>query len=751
MVLKMKVKKAFKTVIALVLVLSVVFTLPGMGRSAKADTLTESGYTYHVLENGTVCIDKYTGTATTVTVPQTLGGKTVKWIGPQAFAYTSVVSVRFLDGITGIDDYAFSYASNLNNITLPNSLTTLGGHVFSQCRSLTEVTVPANTVNIDYNAFVGCPNLTKIIVASGNPRFIAPNGVLIDNVDKILYTYPAGKTDASYSIPAGVEYIAGYAFTDSKFSTIYIPSTVIQFDSYSFYRCNNLKSITIPSSTTTVSCPFAVECMELESISVSGSNGYYKAIDGVLFDKAGKNLYKYPEAKAGDAYYVPVGVVYINEQAFSYNTNLVSVVCPTTLKRIEKNAFSHCSKLEKVVIDDGIEYIGNSAFYCSNGIKELYIPDSIKNIDSFAFSYMEGLETIFILSRSVSIGSNAFGYSNPVVYGYSPSTVSAYAEEYSLRFVDYDAYSKIERIYGDDRYGTSVEVAFLTEAVKKVPAFDSIVIASGQSFPDALAGSYLAVKKEAPIILYAEGKNGVVGDAIEAFIFDNLKDNGTIYVLGGNGAVPSSFEDRMGDDYNIVRLAGADRYETNLMILEEAGVGPEDDVLVCTGTDYADSLSASATGKPILLVPKNKLAKGTNYDQEQFLSSLGNGNNIYVIGGTGAVNDSVFDKLMNYGSRKATRIFGQNRFETSVAIARAFFEDPEFLVMAYGANFPDGLSGGPLAYALEAPLILSQNANVAVTAPKKYVNEIGSDLIDAVFVLGGPTLISDETISKILE
>ena len=223
---------------------------------------------------------------------------------------------------------------------------------------------------------------------------------------------------------------------------------------------------------------------------------------------------------------------------------------------------------------------------------------------------------------------------------------------------------------------------------------------------------------------------------------ENLADGGTIYVLGGNGAVPATFEEKMGTGYKIKRLAGSDRFETNILILKEAGVYG-DEILVCTGKDFADSLSASATGAPILLVP-NKALTDT---QKNYLATIKEGTKLYIIGGEGAVRASIEDELKDYGS--VFRIAGADRFATSVEIAKAFFKEPGNIVFAYAANYPDGLSGGPLALAKGAPLILTQNAAKKIPIATEYVENNTKALRD-VYVLGGPSLISDDTVNTIL-
>lgn len=60
-------------------------------------------------------------------------------------------------------------------------------------------------------------------------------------------------------------------------------------------------------------------------------------------------------------------------------------------------------------------------------------------------------------------------------------------------------------------------------------------------------------------------------------------------------------------------------------------------------------------------------------------------------------------------------------------------------------NFPDGLSGGPLAMKKNAPIILTDSRNTE--AAKAYVKKAGAT---SNFTLGGPSLISDIAVDAIM-
>ena len=294
----------------------------------------------------------------------------------------------------------------------------------------------------------------------------------------------------------------------------------------------------------------------------------------------------------------------------------------------------------------------------------------------------------------------------------------------------------VKRISGDGRVETAIATADALKEALGVETFDSIIIAYGDDFADALVGSYLATVKGAPILLHV--KSGAGDDLNEYYIDDNLTEGGTVYILGGIAAIPESIEDGLkATGYNVVRLAGADRYETGLAILKEAGVSEDDEILIATGGNFADSLSASATGKPILTV--NTYTNKLTDSQIEFLKEHAN-NQYAIIGGTGAVSQTLQDAIDAIVEKDIVRVYGENREATSVRVAKRYFEEPTFALLAFSNNFPDGLCAGPLAYALNAPLLLTSANKETVTAD--YISNTG---ISNGYVMGGPAAVSDET------
>ncbi|MBP3384905.1 MAG: cell wall-binding repeat-containing protein, partial [Firmicutes bacterium] len=286
---------------------------------------------------------------------------------------------------------------------------------------------------------------------------------------------------------------------------------------------------------------------------------------------------------------------------------------------------------------------------------------------------------------------------------------------------------------GDNRYETALKTADALKKSLDVDKFENIVVACGSNYPDALTGSYLAKVKNAPILLVDKS----VETEIAEYIFANLSNEGKVYILGGTGAISSNFEKGLAKKVSVKRLAGADRYKTNIAILKECNVTNED-MLICTGTGFADSLSASAAGKPIMLVGSKLSA-----DQKAYLNTLGT-SKYYLIGGTGVVSKGIANEIAKYGTVK--RVAGADRYATSVEVAKTFFKDSKTVVLAYGQNFPDGLSGAPLALSLGAPLVLTSNDVKASNTTSAYTkNTMGATHAVS---LGGEGLVSEATALK---
>ena len=142
---------------------------------------TINGLSYITKKDGTIEIEEYEGSATTVNVPSEINGRAVTSIGYGAFSKcNNITNITLPNSITSIDSYAFEYCRNLTSITLSNSIISIGGGAFDTCEKLTNITIPKSIKRIGSNVFVYCYDLDVINFAGTMSQW---NN--IENVDNI--------------------------------------------------------------------------------------------------------------------------------------------------------------------------------------------------------------------------------------------------------------------------------------------------------------------------------------------------------------------------------------------------------------------------------------------------------------------------------------------------------------------------------------------------------------------------------------
>jgi putative cell wall-binding protein len=195
--------------------------------------------------------------------------------------------------------------------------------------------------------------------------------------------------------------------------------------------------------------------------------------------------------------------------------------------------------------------------------------------------------------------------------------------------------------------------------------------------------------------------------------------------------------------FSFDRLAGNDRYGTAADIAVDS-FGTSDNVLLANGVRFPDALSgnylAGALGAPILLTDQNTLPQATR----DAFTRLG-AKTVTILGGTAAVSAAVEAELRTMGLT-INRVAGVDRYETSRAVA----EEPgnenvgtvgtsgRTAILASGQNFADALAAGPLAYAADLPVILTEPGELSDAARQALENLN----IDHVLIAGGTAAVS---------
>lgn len=182
-----------------------------------------------------------------------------------------------------------------------------------------------------------------------------------------------------------------------------------------------------------------------------------------------------------------------------------------------------------------------------------------------------------------------------------------------------------------------------------------------------------------------------------------------------------------------VRLGGSDRYDTSVQISQK-NWDKSEYVILASGENFPDALSATPLAKkydaPILLTPKDSLNQLVSDEIKRLQAT-----HIIIVGGPGAVSDTVKTKLMNLGL-SCSRISGMNRYETSLAVAKALGSSSTAALVS-GEDFPDAVSIAELAAQLKMPILLTSKNSIN----SDVKNYLTSSEIQKVYIIGGTGVI----------
>lgn len=94
---------------------------------------------------------------------------------------------------------------------------------------------------------------------------------------------------------------------------------------------------------------------------------------------------------------------------FLRQSEIKSIIIPSHIKSIGRDAFSGCTSLTSVTIPDSVTSIGLGAFCECSSLTSIIIPDNVMSISDYAFYYCTGLTSVIIPDSVTSIGYDAFG------------------------------------------------------------------------------------------------------------------------------------------------------------------------------------------------------------------------------------------------------------------------------------------------------------------------------------------------------
>ena len=295
--------------------------------------------------------------------------------------------VNIPEGVTEIKNDTFFKCLLVERINLGNAVTLIGPYAFSGCTMLTEFTIPQTVTEIGNYAFSGCISLAKI------------NSTI----------------DGELIIPQSVTSIGNSAFTAlANITKIYVPESVESIGYGVFAGCTSLEDLTIPF----------IPYYTLENI----------------FEGTSSQIQSNPHVPTSLRKVTITCQTEIPTAAFRYCKSIEEINIPENVTSIGYYAFDGCSALLRlnstidgvVNIPEGVTEIKNDTFYKCLLIEKVFMGDYITNIANYAFSGCSSLKQInstntgeLVLPASVrSIGLYSFGGLSLITKIVIPDSVS---------------------------------------------------------------------------------------------------------------------------------------------------------------------------------------------------------------------------------------------------------------------------------------------------------------------------------------
>ena len=299
--------------------------------------------------------------------------------------------------VTKINEKVFSGNTNLESVTLPESLTTLGSRSFESCQSLKTIKIPSGVTTIPFQCFLECSSLESV------------------------------------TIPEGVTTIGGNAFFGCSLKELTLPSTITTIGSQVFTYKNRFQTITCNAVTPPtlgdnafdnditpgVKVPLQSIVAYRQAVGWKNFANYYGGeviADGITYriDDNGA-MVAAAEATLTEAN-IPSSVEFegnqypvikINDRVFSGNTNLTTVTLPESLTTLGSYAFSSCKSLKTIKISSGVTAIPDHCFYECSSLDSVTIPEGVTTIGDRAFEDCN-LNALTLPESLEAIGSIAF-------------------------------------------------------------------------------------------------------------------------------------------------------------------------------------------------------------------------------------------------------------------------------------------------------------------------------------------------------
>lgn len=375
-------------------------------------------------------------------------------IGISSLIFTSIEEIDIPDTLTTIGDTAFT-GSKLKSFTIPDSVTSIGYNIFSSCGNLTDVyflgdDLPATLSDIAFN---NCSATIHCKKGSAIEGWLTAKNLPIKHIVTIVASGSCGAEgdNVTWTLDSeGLLTISGTGAMDD-FSTnsnawggkgdsvksVVIEEGITYIGEYTFYKCGNIESLTLPASLETVAynAIYSSWCQHLTSIHISDLESWLTLSMDSSNMLMGNGRTLYLNGNPVTDVVVPNGVKSIRAEAFLGCQTLTSISIPDSVESIGSYAFSMCSNLTEIQLPEGLTSISNGTFNKCTGLTKANIPDSVTIINNYAFSECTALTDLYFYGNDMpEIGEYMVFYNcNPTIHCTRGSAIDTWAKDNNFK------------------------------------------------------------------------------------------------------------------------------------------------------------------------------------------------------------------------------------------------------------------------------------------------------------------------------
>lgn len=379
----------------------------------------------------------------------------------------SISELIIKEGTHEIGTRSFSFCPNLRKVTLPDSLTNIGDGAFSKCENLEEVYIPKNVKKIEARAFADCKRLKRVIIPEGVEELEWAVFSGCENLEEVILPDSIKKIDEQLflnckklkkvKLPKNLSYLPNQCFKGCNNLDISLNDNIKELGDRVFEDCHKLS--TYPTHIIKAGENCFRNCRNIETVNLNDDIEYISdgMFDGCVnlkeinCNKKELSIGKKSFRNCTRITSIPPFVTKYNEQAFENCNGLTEITiaspmipqacfrgcknlktilnqdiiqsiqsyCFSGCENLEEislqnitfvpaEAFSHCKKLVKIILNEGINKIGSRAFYKCSNLSEINLPDSIEVIKKEAFRYCHNIKSITIPASLKTLGIAAF-------------------------------------------------------------------------------------------------------------------------------------------------------------------------------------------------------------------------------------------------------------------------------------------------------------------------------------------------------